>query len=82
MATSAIQVLTYVTPTEIIIQNAQDQVITALNVLKSSIPDPDTPPANSDPAYNVFDAMSPAAAAQLRIEIDGIITAVDAAPVV
>lgn len=72
-------ILTFATPTEIIIQNAQDELIILVNILRDVIPDPDIPNTQVSPDWDQF---HPRMAAQLRAELAALIVAIDAAPVV
>ncbi len=74
------QLLTFATPTEIIIQNAQDEVIALIQILIDVLPDQGSDDAVSSASPD-WDQLHPRMASQLRTELNGIITAVDAAPV-
>lgn len=70
---------TYATPSEIIIQAAQDEVIALLDQFLALLPDY----ANKDGAASSpdFDCIRPELEVIIRAEIEAIKTAVDAAPV-
>lgn len=71
--------LVYPTPTQVIIQAAQDEVIAILNQLVAVIADPDVATVQTSPDWDQF---HPRMAAQLRAELAAMIVAIDAAPVV
>lgn len=71
--------LTYVVPTGIIVQASQDQVIVAINVLKAALTPSASAPAVLPSPH--FSRIAPAIAALIVAELNGIIVAVDAAPI-
>lgn len=79
MAVEEIPVDAYATPTEVIIQAAQDEVIALINQFLALLPDPysDSGSAGS-PDY---DAMRPEMAVNIRTELAAMIVAIDAAPI-
>lgn len=73
-----IPVGTYTTPTEIIIQAAQDEVLALLDVFLAKLPNSSTAAVGDSPDW---DKISPEIETNIRAEIAAIKTAIDAAPV-
>lgn len=66
------------TPAGICVQTSQDNIIAELEKVKALIPDPDAVVPVSATTGGNFDEMFPATARQLRLEIDTLVTAIDA----
>lgn len=83
MAVSEIPVTAYTTPTEVIIQAAQDEVIALINQFLALLPDPLTDAASGVSSAGQgspdYDAMRPEMAVNIRTEIAALSAAVDAA---
>lgn len=77
----------YSAPTGPITQSVQDEIIAEIDKLKALIPDilasqgpTPTGPAVSS-AHPDFDTIDPERCVQLRLELDALITAIDATPI-
>ena len=65
------------TPAGICVQTSQDNIITELNKVKALIPDITADPPVSATTPD-FDDIKPSLAVQLRLEIEALVTAIDA----